>query len=106
MTSVVADWSCPVKETHACLQGFLVDLLAGEEGLFNLSGSRLTVSDRKLNFQPHQTRGSPRAFFQEMAFEANQKNDKQGQLQVSAARRKAARRSSTWASSLARDAQE
>ena len=56
----VAQFSSP---RHDCKAFFVIFLAARRAwicsaSLSSLSGSRLTVSDLKLNFQPHQTRES------------------------------------------------
>ena len=65
--------------------------------LASLSGSRLTVSARKLNFQPHQTRESPRAaFFQEIRLlRQTRRTTSRASCRSPLLRRRAASRSST-----------
>ena len=53
-----------VEKAQAGLEGFLVHFEGpGFAALVSTSGSALTVSARKLSFQPQQTRESPKAAF-------------------------------------------
>ena len=65
----VAQLSKPRQDCRAFLLTFLLARRAWicSASFASFSGSRLTVSERKLNFQPHQIKESPRAaFFQEI----------------------------------------
>ena len=73
----------PRQDCKAFLPAFLQARRACvcSASLASLSGSRLTVSERKLNFQPHHTSESPRAaFFHEIGLLRQKKYNQQRQL--------------------------